>query len=80
MAYRVRITKQTSNRGPLGQGESFTGSASRLPTVGNAFLMVTSGKFFNTSTVRKIKYVNGDLLLETLNSQYIVEILSTDEA
>lgn len=80
MSYRVRITKQSSNNGPVGQGESILGLTNTLPSVGRAFLVVTSGRLFNTSVVKNVKYSDGDLHVETLNSQYIVEILSTNDS
>lgn len=80
MSYRVRITKQSSNKGPLGENESLTGLCTSLPAVSKAFIMVTTdGRLFNTSVVKKIKYSNGDLHLDTLNSQYVVEIFSTGD-
>ena len=79
MAYKVQITKKTSNPGPLAISESFVGTCSSLPVVNQAFHVYGDKSMFHTSKVMEIRYKGTKTTLVTMNSMYDLEILEIND-
>ena len=78
MSYRVQIKKISENSGSLKPSELFKGHAPSLPKVGSSFLVMGKEKMFQTSVVMKIAYSQNTTVITTMNSQYVLDILSLD--
>ena len=79
MAYKVQITKKTSNPGPLAANESFVGICSSLPVVNQSFAVYSDKQMFNTSKIMEIRYKGTKTTLITMNSMYDLEILEIND-